>query len=223
MYTLYHSPQASSTVPMAVLEEIGVPYRVENVEIRRDRPDENITRPEYLAINPKGRVPALLADGQVLTECPAILTFLARSHPEAGLIPASAAAEARCHEWMYWLATGVHATAFSQAVRPQRFSAEASDWPRIQSKGKANVGIAFRHAEQLLVGDGWAVPEGFSIADIYLLWFYVNGLRAGVPMSQVFPKWSAHAEKTASREAVHRGFAKAGFALQRQPFGVAAA
>src|SRR5918998_658321 len=98
VYNLYYSPGACSLAPHVLLEEIGEPYDLELVSVAHGETQT----PEYRAINPKGRVPTLRmvagrgggAEG-VLTEAPAILAYLARTHPEGGLWPSDAAGEAR--------------------------------------------------------------------------------------------------------------------------------
>ena len=100
MHRLYYSPGACSLAVRIVLEEIGQPYET---EIRSAKNGEGTSTADYLALNPRGRVPALtgVSGGSggapdLLTESVAILLFLAGSDPEAKLVPADAAAEARC-------------------------------------------------------------------------------------------------------------------------------
>jgi len=212
MHTLYWSPGASSISPHIVLEEIGRPYRTEQVTIDQQGTAEVLTSPEYLKINPKGRVPALTIDDRVLTEAPAIMTFLARRHPEAVLLPGDPEAEARCFEWMNWLSTAVHAVAFGQVVRPQRFIAAAKDYPAVIAKGRQNVGAAFAFIEEQLQGRDWAVPGQYTIADAYLLFFYLGSKRAGNPMKERYPAWSQVAERTLERPAVQRVLEQEGMA-----------
>lgn len=204
MQTLYWSPGASSISPHIVLEEIGHPYQVEQVTIDQQGTAEVLTSPEYLKINPKGRVPALTIDDRVLTEAPAIMTFLARRHPEAQLLPKDPEAEARCFEWMNWLSTTVHAVAFGQVVRPQRFVTDAKDYPAVIAKGRQNVSTAFSLIEQQLRGRSWAVPDQYTIVDAYLLFFYLGSKRAGNPMQERYPAWSQVAERALERPAVRR-------------------
>src|SRR5690349_4510715 len=99
-YRLYYAPGACSMAPHIALEEIGEPFEAIAVSLRAGEHQSA----EYLAVNPKGLVPALAVDGErprrVLTEVPAILIHLARRHPEAGLLPDDPWAEARCVEWL---------------------------------------------------------------------------------------------------------------------------
>ena len=93
-YRLYYSPGACSMAAHIVLEELDVDFELERIAVA----ERATQQPSYLAINPKARVPALGIPGEarVLTELAAILTYLARQHPDGRLLPASAINEARC-------------------------------------------------------------------------------------------------------------------------------
>src|SRR5205807_1066498 len=95
MYTLFYGPGSAAMAPHAALEEIGAPYKLVEVDLKGGEH----RRPEYLKLNPKGRVPALVVDGAVFTESAAILMHLADSYPEAALAPVRswATASALCY------------------------------------------------------------------------------------------------------------------------------
>ena len=82
--TLYHFPGACSRVTMQALEEIGLSYDDVGVNMRTN----GQKAPDYLAVNPKGKVPAIGFDGHIMTENAAILWFLHSQHPDAALLPA---------------------------------------------------------------------------------------------------------------------------------------
>jgi glutathione S-transferase len=204
MHTLYWSPGACSIAPHIVLEEIGAPYAAKKIAIDSVGTAETLVEPGYLKINPKGRVPAMTVEGGVLTEAPAIMGYLARAHPECRLLPPDPVAHARVHEWMNWLATAVHAVAFAQIVRPQRFVHELKDFPQVKAKGRHNAAAAFGYIEQQLRGKEWATAGQYTLADIYLLFFYLGAKSAGNPMQMAFPAWTAVAERALARPAVQR-------------------
>jgi glutathione S-transferase len=208
MYHLYFSPGMCSVAPHIVLEEIGEPYSTELVRVDIASKAEKLTDPAYLAINPKGRVPALKIGDRILTETHAILMFLARRHPEAKLLPTDPEAEARCHEWLAWAASSVHAVALSQLSRPQRFSIDPKDFPNINAKGRQNLDDGFTYIEKVLQGRDWAVPGGFTIADPYLLFFYRVAQKLGFPVTEQFPAWTKITERVVERPAVARILAK---------------
>jgi glutathione S-transferase len=197
---LYYSPGACSLAPHIVLEELGDPYAIELVSI----PEGKTSSPEFLRINPKGRVPVLSIDGAVLTEAPAILIYLAQSRPDAGLLPASILEFARCIEWFNWISGTVHAMSIAQVWRPHRFIDDMTVHPDISAKGKRNLTDAYNSIEAKLSGKVWAVGERYSIVDPYLLVFYRWGNRIGIPMKDRYPNWTQHTDRLLIRPAVSK-------------------
>ena len=105
MLTLYHSPGSSSMAVHIALHEIGAPFESRFISLAGK---EN-RAPDYLALNPEGKVPTLLIDGRPLTEVAAILFYLARRYPEAGLWPeGDLEAEAHVISWMSFIAATIH-------------------------------------------------------------------------------------------------------------------
>lgn len=112
-------------------------------EVRSARNGEGTSTPGYLALNPKRRVPALTdvsgaAGGapDLLTEAVAILIFLTRSHPDAKLLPADPAREARCLEWLSWLSVDLHGIGYGPLWRAHRFVDDPTLHPTIVAKGR---------------------------------------------------------------------------------------
>lgn len=204
-YRLYYSPGACSMAAHIVLEELAVPFELEVVSVM-----EGATlQPAYLAINPKGRVPALRIAGEprVLTEVPVILAYLARTHPAGALLPtANTLDEARCYEWLAWLSGWVHGVGFGEVWRPQRFIADEARFGEITANGRDTVIEAYAIIERAFAGDGrqLAVTSGYSIVDPFLLVLYRWGSHINVQMSSDYPAWTAHAERMLMRPAVQR-------------------
>jgi glutathione S-transferase len=220
MYRLYYSPGACSLAPHIALEEVGAPYEL---DLRTTRNSEGTSSAEYLAVNPKGRVPALLgvagrsggAEG-LLTEASAILVYLAEAYPQAGLLPADAAAKARCIEWLNWLSETVHGMSFAQLWRPQRFVSDPALFPAIATKGRENLNEQYAYIETILAdGRAWAVPEGYSVVDAFLLVFWRWGARVGFDMHDSCPAWTSLAKRTLARPAVKRAVEQEG--LDKEP------
>jgi glutathione S-transferase len=179
MLTLYLSPGSSSMAPHIALHEIGVDFESRWISFAKRQQ----YAPEYLALNPEGKVPTLLVDERPLTEVAAILYYLARRFPEAGLFPAEdLEAEAQVISWMSFIASTVHPA--------RRIGIDR--WKEV-----------FGIAEQRLGRQDWAVG-GYSIADIHLFrlfWRFFNALHL-VPAD--FPSLSAHYERMMARPAVQR-------------------
>lgn len=180
MLTLYYTPGASSMAPHIALFEVGAPFEAHPISLFRN---ENRT-PAYRAINPEGKVPTLLVDGQRLTEVAGILYFLARRYPGADLWPAGdLVAEAQVISWMSFIAATVH---------PAR------------GKGGDHALSIFGLADQRLGDRTWALGDRYSIADIHLFrlyWRFVNALK---PPKGSFQHLEAHHDRMMERAAVRR-------------------
>lgn len=207
--------------PHIVLEEIGAPFELELVSSRGEREGAMTATAEWRAVNPKGRIPALLGvPGAIggapalLTEAPAIMTYLALRHPEAALFPADPAPAARCLEWMNWLSGNVHAMSYGQIWRAHRFVAGAPCQAAVQARGRSALAEQYAYIESLL-GDGraQAIPEGYSLVDPYLLVFFLWGRRIGIDMRREFPAWAAATDRTLDRPAVQRALATEGVGI----------
>jgi glutathione S-transferase len=179
MLALYFAPGASSMAPHIALHEIGCSYEPRPLSFAR----KEMRDPAYLAINPEGKVPALLIDGRVLTEVAAILFYLARRHPVARLLPTGdVEAEAQVVSWMSFIASTVH---------PSR------------RQGLEAARAAYGEADRRLGAREWAVGV-YSIADIHLFrlfWRFYGSLKPG---ADEFPNLFRHYEQMMAREAVKR-------------------
>ena len=207
---LYYSPGACSLAPHIVLEEQGTPYQLELVSIA-----EGKTRtPEYLAINPKGRVPVLVTEeGETLTELPAICWYLAQQSGHPALFPHDKLAGARVMEWCNWLSGTLHAMTFGQIWRPQRFLTDENLYPKLQAKGRADVLEHYAMIESRLTGRSWAVGNAYTYVDPYLTVFFRWGNRIGLDMRTGYPAWAAHAERVAARPAAQRAMQQEGVGI----------
>lgn len=210
---LYYSPGACSLAAHIVLEELGEHYRLELVSVS----DGATMREPYLGINPKGRVPALgiEGEGRVLTELAAILDYLAHRDPAGRLLPGSGPLpQARRQEWLAWLSGWVHAVGFGLVWRPGRFDADASHHDALHAMGRQTIAAAFGDIErQLADGRQWAVPEGYSVVDPFLLVLFRWGNRIGLAMRQDYPAWAALADKLVQRPAVGRALEQEGISI----------
>lgn len=204
MPTLYYAPGSCSLAAHLVLEEIGKPFDTVRLDLGRGEH----RRPEYLAINPHGRVPTLKVGAFILTECPAILHYLDRTHPDAMLLPEDPAAEARALSLMSWLASSVHVS-FNQVFRGERFSAEADAHAGIAARGRDAVRGHFDEIEALLRPEQFALGRRYSVLDAYLLVFWRWGPGIGLDM-EAWPRFGALARCIAARPASQRVFAREG-------------
>ncbi len=202
MTQLYYSPGACSLAVQIVLEEIGVPFEAVRVAIKEGAHQ----KPEYLALNPQGRVPTLVDDGLVLTEAPAILHYLAHRHPQAQLLDRDdARALGRTAELLNFFSSSVH-IAFAQVWRAERFAHDPKAREEIARVGRETVLKHFDELESLAARADWLVGGRFSIADPYMLVFYRWGGLIGADMPQYFA-WTRHRDRLLTLASVKRALA----------------
>ncbi|MFE1601000.1 glutathione S-transferase family protein [Methylobacterium sp. ID0610] len=207
---LFYAPGACSLAPHIAIEETGAPFAAVRVDLAAGEQRE----PAYLAINPKGRVPALAEGDWVLTENPAVLRHIARLFPEAGLWPEDPREEARCAEWLAWFSSTIH-VAYAHIRRAERYATEEAAIADVQAKARESCFDLWTMVEVGLSRGGWALGERYSVADPYALvfWTWGRGPTLGYDMARLFPHWTAHARRMAARPAVQRAFAREGIAL----------
>ena len=164
MYKLYGSPGSASTAPHCMLEEVGASYTFVPVDISGEARD-----PEYLKLNPHGRVPTLVLDGRAVFEAAAICAWLADRHPEAGLAPANDAPERGTYlQWMMYLTNTVQERML-QMFYPDRCTTHAEEAPHIADKARERIDESFGVVEKALKADGpYLLGEKASAADIFL-------------------------------------------------------
>jgi len=214
MLKLFYSPGACSLAPHIVIEELGLPCQLELTSI----PEGRTRAPEYLAINPKGRVPVLVTEeGEVLTEAPGICLYLSQQSNHPLLFPHDKLAAARVLEWCNWLSGTVHAMAFGQIWRPHRFLTDEESYPNLQAKGRADVLDHFAMIEKRLAGRDWSVGNAYTYTDAYLTVFFRWGNRIGLDMRSGYPAWARHAQRVAARPAVQRALQQEGIGIWDKP------
>jgi len=188
MLKLYFSPSTSSLATHIALIECGAGYEL----VPRLLSKQETRTPEYLALNPNGKVPALVTDsGHVITEVAATLYYIARTYPHAGLWPAGDLdKETDVISWMSFAASTLHGS---------------------RAKGPEAVHEAFDVANAKLAGRDWAIGQ-FSIADIYVFRVYWR-FRAGIEAALgTWPALEAHHDCMLARPAVQQAIdAEKGF------------
>jgi glutathione S-transferase len=176
---LFHSPGSCSEGIRFLLDDIGVSYELETTDLKSGAHRS----PEYLALNPKGKVPALmLPDGSVLTEFPVIAYWLAKSFPEAKLLPETLNEEVRVMELTEHIVSGLHMRGSVFAMLPQKFVCDAGAQEELQQHGKEIVRAGFARLEKQLGEKDFLFRE-FSIADAaaYYLISWHERIRVDVP------------------------------------------
>ena len=195
---IYHATGTCALASCIALEEAGAEHEVVQIDFAA----EGQRQPSYLAINPRGRVPALVAPEGVLTETPAILAYVAQRHPQAQLMPTDPWHFAKAQEFNNYLCATVH-TAHAHRRRGQRWADDPAALESMRAKVESNMRDCYRMIEQNLFEGPWVLGETFSVCDAYL--FTIDGWLEGDGVDLAdFPSLYAHRERVAARPAVKR-------------------
>jgi glutathione S-transferase len=155
-----------------------------------------------MKINPRGKVPALVADDKVITENTAILTYIARRFPEKNLLPSDPAAEAQCISTMAWLSNTVH-PAYGHYLKPDRYAEGETSQADVKQMGTKNFFAALKEVDSMLEGKQWIMGDQYTVADPYALVFYGWGVRAELPMQEL-SSYTAWKDRMLARPAVRK-------------------
>jgi glutathione S-transferase len=205
---LFFSPRACSLACHIALEESGLPFTATMVKIREG---EHKTE-DYLRVNPWGKIPAMLVDGEVLTEAHAILSLIGDLSPaKKNLLPKDDPLKrAHAHEWMNFLSGTVH-IAFRPLFRPNYLIGDESLYPKLREVGVPTFQKTLLEVEKRLTGKSWALGEHYSVVDPYLFVFYMWSQRADViEYSPELPVWKDLWERMYARATTQRALATEG-------------
>lgn len=201
---LCFAPGTCARVPLIALEEIGVPFETRLIAFIKG---EHRT-PDYLALNPAGKVPALMLDDGVLTQNTAILLYLARRFPEARLLPTTAdpLAEAQLLARLAWFSADLHPIV--TRIRMPHFFCDLDGAPaRVRELGATAMAFQLAGVERDLAAAPWLLGDDWSILDAYLHWVWFRITGAGFDTTP-FPAITDHARRMEQRPAVQRALAR---------------
>jgi glutathione S-transferase len=195
MLTLCYMPPTSAIGIHVILEEIGKPYELKKIDFARHEHHAA----DYLTINPKGKVPALIReDGSVLTEWPAIAVWLALTNSEANLLSRDPEKIARTLEVIDYITATLHAQAWARFFRPQNFTSDEAEQAKLKNLGAEMAQKGLKLIDEQLLGKHWLIDD-YSIADCALFFFEYWSQRVGWQMPS---NVAAHFSRMKERRAV---------------------
>lgn len=202
MLKFYYAPKSCALASHIALEEAGAEYE----SVRLDLAANQQRADAYTAVNPKGRVPALETERGVLTETPAILTFIAQSHPAARLAPfGDPFAFGEVQAFNAYLCATLH-VAHAHKYRGSRWADEESSFADMRRAVPRAVGACFELIESTLFKGPWVMGESYTICDPYLFtvagWIEEDGVDP-----KLVPRIIDHRNRMADRPAVVRALA----------------
>jgi glutathione S-transferase len=204
---LYYAPGACSLASHIALEESGVAYETQKLNLA----EGDQRKPDYLRLNPRGRVPTLVVDGEVLTENVGILTYVGGGFAQGRIWPKKTWDQAKLVSTLAWLSNTVH-PAYGHIVRPERYAIDDAAKEDIKAKGLANFQGYLEEIDRLLAGHKWSIANQFTVADGYLMVFYRWANRQKMPVQEL-KNYSALVQRVMARPAVKKVMADEGITL----------
>lgn len=164
MYKLYFSPGSAAMTPQAVLEEIGAPYELIELDVTAKEHE----RPEYKRLNPTGRIPTLVDDDFSIYETAAICQYLSDKHPEAKLSPPINTRErGRYYQWLTFLTNTVQ-VGFADWFRPERTFADFERQEALKARAEETLAGDFQVLNDGIGSGAFVIGSQFTLCDIYL-------------------------------------------------------
>ncbi len=164
MFTLFYAPNTCALASHIALKDAGAPYELRRIDFRASQQQS----PDYVAINPKARVPAMVTPHGILTETPAILAFIAQSYPAAQLAPLDDPfAFAAMQSFNSYLCSTVH-VAHAHRMRGSRWADDPASFEDMKRKVPQTVTACYDLIESLMLQRPWVMGEAYTVADPYL-------------------------------------------------------
>jgi glutathione S-transferase len=202
MIKLYYAPDTCSLASHIVLEEVGAEYELARISFARNEQRS----PDYLAINPKGRVPAMVTERGVLTETPAMLVFIAQTFPHARLAPLDDPfVFAQVQAFNSFLCSTLH-VAHAHRMRGHRWADDEAAILAMQRKVPDSVGACYELIERHMFRGPHVMGEAYTICDPYLFTIAQWMEGDGVDPAR-FPRVAEHRRGMSERPAVRRAIA----------------
>jgi len=203
MIKLYYAAHTCSLASHIALEDAGAAYSTVRISFAA----EEQRKPEYLAINPKGRAPALVTDRGILTETPAMLAFIAQSFPQAKLAPLDDPfLFAQAQAFNSYLCSTLH-VAHAHRMRGYRWADDPQAIAAMQRKVPESVASCYQLVEENMLQGPWVMGESYTICDPYLFTMAQWLEQDGVDPSR-FPKVIDHRRRMSERPQVRKAIAE---------------
>jgi len=206
MYELFYYPGNASLAPHFLLEEVGAPFELRLVDRKRDGQKD----PEYMKVNPMGRIPTLVDGGLVLFESAAICLHLADRHPRAGLVPTVGTGErAHLYKWLMFLTNTIQPD-FLAFYYPAKHTTDADGIAAVKTAAERRLDAAYAVVNEALgKGGPYLLGETLSVADFYLLMLTRWG-RAQTNQPKKLPNVRRCVDLVSDRPSVQRALATEG-------------
>ncbi|VTT79042.1 unnamed protein product [Fusarium fujikuroi] len=189
--TLYRANGSCSLIPHAILRHYKIPFTAVRLKFGPngvEAVDGSFSNAQYRSIHPRGYVPALTTDDEVITEMPAILSYISSLVPEEKLFGIGTVQQAKVLEWLVFLSGTLHGLGYGAWLRPGRFSDDVADHKRIRAKGREVIHESFKRIDDALKNREYIVGNALTFVDFNVY---------------IFARWAHELEIDLEREYSH--------------------
>lgn len=195
--TLYYAPRTCALAPFVTLNETGAAFTVKALNFR----NKEQWTPEYLRLNPKHKVPLLVVDGRTITESAAIQMWIARTFPQANLMPADPWDEIQALSIMSWCSSGIHPS-LSQINTPSKVCDAPGSAESVTRLASEQVNANLRILDDMLAGREFLFSH-FTAPDAHVFWCLRRAGELGVEVAR-YPNCQAFFERVSQRPSVRK-------------------
>lgn len=204
--TFYRGNGSCSFVAHALFRELDIPF---NTFLMKFLPegweaaDGTLSREEYRrTVHPLGYIPCLVVDDQIITETPAVLTYIALFRPERNLLGSTQLERTRVAEWHTWLSGRMHGYGWGMLLRPARFTDDEAEYEAVKEKGRVIIAASFDRLEKHLEGRRFMVGEAETTVDFNIIIFWYWGRNWGFNMVEDYPNYTKQVRRMEEKPSI---------------------
>lgn len=205
--TLYRANGSCSLIPHAILRHYKIPFTAVRLKFGPngvEAADGSFSNAQYRSIHPRGYVPALAVDIEVITEMPAILTYISSLLPKEDLAGIGTVQQAKVLEWLVFLSGTLHGLGYGAWLRPGRFSDDVADHKRIRAKGREVIHESFQRIDDALKNGGFFVGNSLTVVDFNVYIFARWAHEVDIDLEKEYCHYYEHVRRIEKMEGVRQ-------------------
>ncbi|KAF4502774.1 glutathione S-transferase GST [Fusarium agapanthi] len=203
--TLYRANGSCSLIPHAILRHYKIPFTAVRLKFGPDgvkAADGSFSNAQYRSIHPRGYVPALTVDNEVITELPAILSFITSLVPKENLLGIGPVQQAKVLEWLVFLSGTLHGLGYGAWLRPGRFSDDVAAHDKIRTKGREVIHESFERIDDGLKNREFIIGNSLTVVDFNVYIFARWAHEVKIDLEKEYSHYYEHVRKIETMEGV---------------------
>ncbi|KAF5633621.1 transcriptional activator CMR1 [Fusarium sp. NRRL 52700] len=196
--TLYRANGSCSLIPHAILRHYKIPFTAVRLKFGPngvEAADGSFSNAQYRAIHPRGYVPALAVDNEIITEMPAILNYISSLVPEENLFGIGKIQEAKVLEWLVFLSGTLHGVGYGAWLRPGRFNADTAAHDKVRAKGREVIHESFKRIDDGLKSREFMIGNALTVVDFNVYIFARWAHEVEIDLEKEYSHYYGHVRK----------------------------